>query len=68
MRERNNRVRLHCKNCKWYATVRNVPRCLVESNLSSNWAGIVYKKHPDWKNYNSACKDYYMEGKNEEED
>ena len=66
MRERN-RIRLKCKDCVWYRKGKNAERCFVESNLSTNWLGVVYMKHPDWKNYNDACIDYEKKGKKNEE-
>ena len=59
------RERVYCKNCKWYKHRKVASRCLVETNMYINWRGVVYKKHPDWKNYNRECKDY-KEGDNEE--
>jgi len=60
-----NRIKLYCVKCKWYKVVRGIPRCLIESNIGHNWMGLVYDKHPDWKNYNKACKDY-EEGEKDE--
>ena len=55
---RKRTFRVNCLNCKWYEVIKGIPRCLIESNLYTNWRGIIYKEHPDWKNYNGACKDY----------
>ena len=64
MRERN-RIRFHCKDCKWYRVGKKAERCFVESNLYDSWRGVVYMKHPDWKNYNDACIDYEKKGEEE---
>jgi hypothetical protein len=56
--EYRKRVRLSCENCKWHTVLRDVARCVIATNLRENWMGTIYKKHPDWKNYNGACSDY----------
>ena len=63
MEYKRNRIRLLCRDCEWCEATENVSRCLIESNLRTNWMGTIYIQHPDWKNYNGACIDY--RGKNE---
>ena len=59
------RVRLSCKDCKWYEIIKSVQRCTVKSNMDHNWVGVIYKQHPDWKNYNKICEDYEKGEKDE---
>lgn len=50
-----------CEKCQHYATDKrccDTKRCRAKSNLSSNWIGTVYMKHPDSKNWNNKCEDY----------
>ena len=64
-----NRLRLYCKNCKWFTIGRKAERCLLPDNQRHNWMGTIYLKHPDWKNYNDACVDYKKrENKENEKD
>jgi hypothetical protein len=59
------RVRVVCKSCRFYKEEGIWFRCILESNLTSNWIGVVYKLHPTAKNLSGRCKDYEEIGSND---
>jgi hypothetical protein len=55
------RVRVMCKNCKFYSIEGISERCTKERNTYHNWLGMMYKKHPTDKNLRGRCKDHEEE-------
>jgi hypothetical protein len=47
-----------CEQCVHYGEEGISQRCFLETNLSSNWLGVIYLEHPDQKNILGRCPDY----------